>query len=145
MNAPVAQATIFLPLIVLVTLTLVGLLRLGVLRVRAGKHRQVRFSYYRAFQGEPEPEQVAAAARHYNNLFEAPVLFYVGSVVVFELGAVTPWMLFIAWGYVVARLVQSAVHLTTNNVRHRALAFLAGWAFLVALWIRIGAAVAAQI
>ncbi len=144
MNAQGAPATIFLPVLAVVVLSLLGFFRLMILRVRAGKQRQVKMSYYRAFQGTPEPEDVAAAARHYNNLFEAPVLFYVGCVVAFQMGAVTPVLLAMAWGYVAARVGQSVIHLTTNNVRHRALAFLLGWIFLIALWGRLGAAIVAQ-
>lgn len=145
MTQQIGQATIFLPLMALVALTVFGFLRLLVVRVRATKERAVKLSFYRAFQGEGEPEASAVAARHYNNLFEAPVLFYVACLVAFELGAVTRGVLFLACAYVAARYVQSAIHLTGNNVRHRALAFLLGWIFLAALWVRLAAALAGQI
>ncbi len=145
MTQHVGQATAFLPLMAIVALTVFGFVRLLAVRVRATKDRAVKLTYYRAFQGDGEPEVSAIAARHYNNLFEAPVLFYAACVVAFELGSVTPGVLFLAWAYVAARYLQSAIHLTSNNVRHRALAFLAGWIFLVALWVRLAAALAGQI
>ena len=145
MTQTVGQATIFVPVLAIVALTVIGFVRLLVARVRSAKARAVKLSYYRAFQGEGEPEIAAAAARHYNNLFETPVLFYVACVVAFELGAVTSTILVLAWGYVAARIVQSVIHLTTNNVRHRALAFALAWVFLLALWVRLGIALAAQL
>lgn len=96
MNAQVAQAAIFLPLLVVAALSAVALVRMFSLRAAAVRGREVRLSYYRAFQGTAEPEALAAASRHYNNLFEAPVLFYVGCLVAFEVSAVTPWMLVFA-------------------------------------------------
>ena len=144
MNEAVAQATIFLPLLAVGALSLIALIRMFSLRAAAVRGHAVRFSYYRAFQGTPEPEAVAAAARHYNNLFEAPVLFYVGCIVAFEVSAVTPWMLVFAWGFVIARIAQSVVHLTWNNVNHRAIAFAICWLFIAALWIDVAQAVIAQ-
>jgi hypothetical protein len=145
MTPQVSQAAIFLPLMAIVALTVFGFLRLMVLRIRTTKERAVKLSYYRAFQGDAEPEGTAVAARHYNNLFEAPVLFYAACIVAFELGSVTRGVLFLAWAYVAARYAQSAIHLTSNNVRHRALAFLLGWVLLVALWVRLGTALAGQL
>jgi hypothetical protein len=145
MDQQVGQATIFLPLMTVVALTVVALLRLIVVRTRAMRARQVKLSYYRAYQGDGEPEHTAATARHYVNLFEAPVIFYVACVVAFELSAVTPWTLVWAWGYVAARVAQSAIHLTTNNVQQRAMVFASGWSCLIALWIKLGISLAGQI
>jgi hypothetical protein len=139
-----SQHAIFLPLLAVVALTVVAFLRLAVVRVRTAKSRAVRLSYYRAFQGDPEPELAAATARHYNNLFEAPVLFYVACIVAYQTSAVTMTVLVLAWAYVAARYVQSAIHLTTNNVRHRAFAFLAGWILLLALWSVLALRLVAQ-
>lgn len=44
----------------------------------------------------------------------------------------------------IARIAQSVVHLTWNNVNHRAIAFAFCWLFLVALWIDVAQAVIAQ-
>ena len=73
MTPQVGQAAIFLPLMAIVALSVLGFVRLLTLRVRATKDRAVKLSYFRAFQGEGEPEISAAAARHYNNLFEAQI------------------------------------------------------------------------
>jgi hypothetical protein len=145
MTPAIGQATIFLPVLAMVALTAFAFLRLAIVRVRTARRREVKLSYYRAFQGPPEPEQAAATARHYNNLFEAPLLFYVGCVVAFELGTVTPLVLALAWGYVVARTIQSAIHLGSNDVRKRAYAFFAGWLFLAALWLRLAVSLFGQL
>ena len=145
MSAQVGQATVFLPLLAVVALSVIAFIRLAIVRVGAIMRREAKLSYYRAFQGTPEPEYAAATARHYNNLFEAPVIFYLACVVAFEIGAVTPWLLVFAWGYAAMRVVQSTIHLTGNNVPHRARAFFAGWVFLILLWADVAVSVLQQV
>jgi hypothetical protein len=132
------QALIFMPMLAVVALTVVGFVRLVIVRVRSTRARDVPFSYYKAFQNGAEPEYVAVVARHYLNLFEAPILFYAACVTVFALGGVTLAVYLTAWGYAILRITQSTIHLTYNNVRHRAYAFLLGWIALTALWVQIG-------
>ncbi|HVP08657.1 MAG TPA: hypothetical protein VMT02_03970 [Burkholderiales bacterium] len=43
----------------------------------------------------------------------------------------------LAWSYVALRLVQSAIHLTYNRVRHRLAAFAASNVVLVMLWTNL--------
>jgi len=135
------QSLIFLPLLAVVALTVVGFIRLAYVRVKVSRARVVPLKYYVAFQNGTEPEHVVVAQRHYANLFEAPVLFYVACVTAFALDAVTPAMYFTAWAYAILRIGQSTIHLTYNNVRHRAYAFLLGWIALAAVWAQIAAAV----
>jgi hypothetical protein len=134
------QSLIFLPMLVVVALTLVGFLRLASARMAAIKGGQDP-AYYRAHLGGSEPEAAAAGARHWANLFELPTLFYAGCLSAFVLGGVTGWTLAFAWGYAAARVVQSLVHMTYNNVRQRALAFLVGVILIFALWANVAVSV----
>src|SRR5690606_30194593 len=104
------QVAIFVPMLVVVALTFVGFVKMAAARGAAvkGGHDP---AYYRAHLGTPEPEATVAAVRHYGNLFELPTLFYAACLTAFVLGAVTTWVLVFAWGYVAARVVQSAVHM----------------------------------
>lgn len=134
------QSLIFLPVLVVVALTLMAFVRLATGRMAAIKGGQDP-AYYRAHLGGSEPEAAAAGARHWGNLFELPTLFYAGCLSAFVLGGVTGWTLAFSWGYVAARVVQSLVHMTYNEVRHRALAFLAGVVFVFALWANVAVSV----
>lgn len=138
------QAAIFVPMLVIVALTFVAFLRMGAARGRAVKEGQDP-AFYRAHLGTPEPEYATAAVRHWDNLFELPTLFYAACLTAYVLNAVTGWVLAFAWGWVAARLVQSAVHLTYNNPTHRGLGFVAGVLFLAALWVTLGIAVFARL
>ena len=144
MDNEINQITIFLPLLAIVLITVIGFLKMAVARTSAVKGRTDSGTFYRAFIGEPEPEYAIVAVRHYGNLFETPVLFYAGCLTAFVVGAVTPWSLAWAWGYVVARAAQSLVHLTHNNPGHRGLFFVISWLFLIALWVTLAMAIFAM-
>jgi hypothetical protein len=137
------QSLIFLPVLVIVALTLVGFVRLAAGRIAAMKKGQDP-TYYRAYIGS-EHEAAAAGARHWANLFELPTLFYAGCLSAFVLGGVTGWTLAFAWAYAAARVVQSLVHITYNDVRQRALAFLVGVVCVFALWANVAASVFANL
>lgn len=140
----VNPAQVFLPMLVLVALTFVAFVRMAAARGAAvkGGHDP---NYYRAHTGEPEPEAVRAVVRHWDNLFELPTLFYAACLAAFVLGAVGGWTLLFAWGWVAARVVQSAVHLSYNNPAHRGGAFALGVVLLLALWINVALAVFARL
>lgn len=144
MITAINPVAIFLPVLVIVALTFFAILRLAGARGAAIKGGQDPASY-RTHQGPPEPERAIVAVRHYGNLFELPVLFYAGCIAAFALGAVNSWMLLFAWGYVAARLAQSAVHLSYNNPMHRGMAFMVGTLFVMALWIGVAMEVIVQL
>jgi hypothetical protein len=143
MEHTVNQISIFLPVLVIVALTFVAFIRMAMARGAVAKSMDMNF--YRAHQGGQEPESAAAAVRHYGNLFEMPVLFYAGSLTAYTLGTVSFWLLVFAWGYVAARLVQSAVHMSYNNPAHRGMAFVLGVIFMLALWINLALAICARL
>lgn len=130
------QELIFQPVCAMVLLSAAVLLRLflgRVAAVRAG----VKLSYFRIYQGDdPTPPRVAAAARHFTNLFELPVLFYVLCLALYATRSVDAVFLGLAWAFVALRYLHSAIHLTYNDVNHRLVVYLLGAALLFATWIR---------
>ena len=144
MPTSVNQASIFVPMLVVAALTFVAFIRMAAARgaaVKAGHDP----AYYRAQLGPPEPEATVVAVRHYHNLLELPVLFYAACLTAFALSAVSGWVLILAWAYVGARIVQSAIHLTYNNPSHRGGAFVLGVVCMLALWIMLALAVFARL
>jgi hypothetical protein len=139
------QALIFLPMLVVVALTILGFLRMVHVRFKTISGRHVPLKFYVAFQGAAEPEATAITVRHYANLFEAPIIFYVGCLTAFTLTATTDALYITAWVYAAARVAQSLIHLTYNNVRQRALAFVIGWIALTAMWVQIALALFAKL
>lgn len=140
----VNQASIFVPMLIVVLLTFVAFFRMGMARAKAMKAGQDP-EFYRAHLGGAEPEPAVVAVRHYGNLFELPTVFYAACLTAFVLGAVSIWTLLFAWGYVALRILQSAVHMTYNKPMHRGMPFMLGALFMIALWVNVAMAVLAQV
>lgn len=137
-------AAMLVPMLVVVALSFFAFLRLGAARSAAMKGG-VSVEYYRAHIGSGEPESVVVTARHYNNMFELPVLFHAACITAFALAHVSVWSLALAWGYVAGRLIQSAVHLTYNNPMHRGTGFVIGVLCLLGLWINLALVIFARL
>ena len=126
------------PAFALVALTAFVTLRLARLRFAAVKAGRVDPRFYKVFRGEGEPESVAAVARNLNNLYEAPTLFYAGTAIALAAGEAGALLVSLGWGYVAARVVHSAIHLSANKVLWRFRAFALGWLVLIAYWLVLG-------
>jgi hypothetical protein len=124
-------------MLALVLLTCGVLIVLFRSRVRMVREGLAPVSYFRVFQGSPEPEFAAKPARHFTNLFEAPTLFYVACLAGMLIGVEGPAFPVLAWGYVAARSVHAFIHLGGNRLRKRILAYFASWLFLVAMWVSL--------
>ena len=135
---------ILYPLFAMVLLTAVALFRLGYLRYRAVAGRQVDPAYYKTYQGNGEPDSIAATSRHVVNLFETPVLFYVAVLLAYQVGSTGAGLVALAWGFVAFRAVHSFIHCTYNNVNHRFVAYALSCLFLIFMWIRLGSFILAN-
>lgn len=144
MPETINPVAIFLPMLVLVLLTFIAFVRMASGRgaaVKAGHDPD----YYRAQLGAPEPEHAVVGVRHWGNLFELPTLFYAACLTAFVLQAVSGWTLLFAWGWIAARIIQSAVHITYNNPNHRGMGFVLGVLFMLTLWINIALSIFARL
>ena len=75
---------------------------------------------------------------NYNHLFEQPVLFYALVVYLHLSELADDLQVQMAWLYVLARVVHSLIHLTSNNVSARALTFVTATIILIAMILRAG-------
>jgi hypothetical protein len=139
-----SQYPLVFPMLALVVLTFGVSVALFRARVRSVREGHTPVSYFRVFQGSPEPEFLAKRTRHYVNLFETPVLFYAGCLAAMVAGVTGTVVVALAWGYVVARILHAWVHLGENRVRHRLRAFALGWLCLLGLWISVAVGVATR-
>lgn len=125
------------PLLAQVALTLLLSVIMGVSRMAAIYRGRVPLGSLRSRATAQWPARVAPIGDHYQNLFELPVLFYALVAVVLVLDAASAVDVWLAWGFVAARLVHMLIHVTYNNVVHRFTAFLVGWALIGVLWGRL--------
>jgi hypothetical protein len=129
------------PMFAMVVLTAVVLVTLFRSRFSAVRQGLVSAAYFRIYQGEAEPEATAKAARHFANLFEAPVLFYVVCLAVMITHFTGVAMQVLAWIYVAARVTHACVHLGSNRLRRRIRAYFFSWLVLMAMWTYLVAGV----
>lgn len=126
---------IFFPIVAMVALVVFVVVRLGRSRVRAVRRRDISLRFFELYQGSEEPEELRALSRHFVNLFELPVLFYVACIVAYVSVQVDLWLVLLAWFFVVSRYVHSYIHLTSNIVIQRFRVYGIGLAALVLMWL----------
>ena len=78
-----------------------------------------------------------AASNNLKNLFEVPILFYLAAMIAMLLMIQDDLLLWLAWGFVILRLVHSVIHCSYNRVMHRFFAYLISCLFLMFMWIRL--------
>src|SRR5262245_18373154 len=98
--------------------TLVVTLMMGRRRIGAVQDKRVHAREFALGETAAVPADVSIVNRHYMNLLELPVQFYVGTLVYFMTQRADAIALALAWTYVGMRFVHSWVHLTTNRVFH---------------------------
>lgn len=121
------------PLFAMFVLTVITLLRMFLTRVSAVKSGKVKMSYFRTYTQSEGPESMLKASRHFSNLFEVPVLFYVVTILGMLLHEGTAF-LWLSWLYVVTRAVHAFIHMGYNNIVHRMIAYFLSWVALSAMW-----------
>lgn len=82
--------------------------------------------------GWPEHERKVSNA--FDNQFQLPLLFYVGSLVAIGFGA-TLIEVALAFAFVLSRFVHAFIHVTSNHVIRRFYAYTAGLVLLCLLWL----------
>jgi hypothetical protein len=128
---------ILLPVYVQVALTFVLLLWMGSARVGSIRAGEVKVKDI-ALGERNWPTRILQISNSYHSQFEIPVLFYV--LVVLALFTRKADMLFVvmSWMFVTSRLVHAAIHVTSNRVSLRFMAFVVGVLILAIMWIIFG-------
>src|SRR5947209_18160353 len=114
--------SVLLPLFVqvLLTFTLLGIL--AVRRQRMFRNRELHPQDL-AVRGAREPPPVAQVAGSFQNQFEIPVLFYVLVILALYTRKADLVFVIMSWIFVLARIAQAAIHVTSNVVHRRGFAF----------------------
>lgn len=131
------------PMFAMVLLTVIVGLVMFRIRIQAVRAGSLDVRYFKTYNVGSPPEAVIQSGRHFTNLFEVPVLFYVACMTAMMIGIENAATVPLAWVFVVSRLAHAWVHLGSNKMFLRMAAFLVGMAAVLALWIVIVIHVAA--
>lgn len=124
---------VLLPLFVEVILTFVLMLRMGALR-RADYGSGAVKADDIALREPRWPARTTQAANAFANQFELPVLFYVLTILSWVTRHAGIVFVVLAWIFVICRVLQAYVHVTSNVVRYRSLFFSVGAVVLMVMW-----------
>ncbi len=129
---------IFLPALAMVALTFIVLAVMFSRRVAQMKRDRIHPQKVATSQQAAALYADVAPADNFRNLFEMPVLFYLALVVAALTAQVSSLVLGLAWTYVAARVLHSAIHCSYNKVMHRFRAYALSVFVLLALWCVLG-------
>ena len=124
---------VLLPLFAEVILTFVLMLRMGVLR--GADYRSGAVKAQDIALREPNwPKRTAQAANSFSNQFELPVLFYVLTILEWITRHAGYVFVILAWIFVICRVMQAYIHVTSNVVRLRGAFYTVGALVLMIMW-----------
>ncbi len=110
---------------------------MGRRRFKAAQNKEFHYQAFRTMDLAGANEGVITASRNFDNLFQMPVLFFVGALTVLHFQLTDFIFVMLAALYVALRLLHSLVHVTSNHVRKRFNLFLFSCVVLWAFWIRL--------
>jgi hypothetical protein len=124
---------VLLPLFVEVILTFILMLQMGALRRADYSSGAVKADDI-ALREPRWPIRTTQAANAFSNQFELPVLFYVLTILAWVTRHAGIVFVVLAWIFVICRLLQAYIHVTSNVVRYRGLFFIVGAVVLMIMW-----------
>ena len=125
--------TVLLPVFVQIGLTFLLLIWMVGARRQALVSRETKIKDIAL--GEPNwPPRTTQIGNCYRNQFELPVLFYVLTILAWDTRHAGVVFVVLAWIFVICRVLQAYVHVTSNIVRLRGAFFSAGAAVLMIMW-----------
>lgn len=107
------------------------------IRLRSITTGQVPIKFYKAFAGAVLPERLQVVGRHYDNQFQVPILFLITCGIHMTMGMSNYITLVLAWIFVAARFLHAWIHLGSNRLQTRVVAFMVSWAAVVMLWVQL--------
>ena len=124
---------VLLPLFVLVILTFAIGIVMAARRQRAFRSGETRWQDI-AVTKEGWPKDCLQASYCFGNQFELPVLFYVLTILALITKQADVAFVILAWIFVVMRVLQAGVHLTSNHVPTRGAFYAVGAVVLIIMW-----------
>jgi hypothetical protein len=125
---------VLLPLFVEVVLTFVLLVGMGVVRQQAFRSGAVHTRDI-ALREPNWPPKAMQVAYSFSNQFELPVLFYVLTILSIITRHADLIFVILAWIFVLCRIGQAYVHVTSNVVRLRGAIYGVGALALMIAWV----------
>ena len=125
---------ILAPLFVQVLLTFAVMIGMMTFRTKALQSGETRFQDI-AMREQRWPHQAVLFANCFSNQFELPVLFYVLTILAMMTKHADLLFVLLAWVFVVFRILQAFIHVTSNNVQFRGGYYVVSALVLLIMWL----------
>jgi hypothetical protein len=125
------------PMFAMVVLTYAVATIMFLARLTAVRSGKLKVGYFKTYNIADPGEAVIKTARHYSNLFELPVLFYVVCIVAMFVPTTPERIQTWAWLFVAARVAHAYLHIGPNKLVPRMLSFIAGFLIVLGMWIEV--------
>ena len=126
--------SVLLPLFVEVLLTFGVMFGMMYYRTSTLQRGETRFADI-ALREPNWPVRATQFAYAFSNQFELPVLFYVLTILEIMTHHADLLFVLLAWIFVLMRIFQAAIHVTSNNVRLRGAFYGVGALILFIMWL----------
>lgn len=134
MYNPMSQSAFFLPALLQILLTILLFISLAIAKSRAAKAGLVNLER-RALHADAWPENVIKINNNIRNQFEVPVLFYVITIIIWELELANTTIQILSWLFVASRYVHAYIHTGLNDVPWRRRVFMLGTAIVAVMTV----------
>ncbi|MEQ1780372.1 MAG: MAPEG family protein [Hyphomonadaceae bacterium] len=132
-----ASNDIVLPLFAMFALTAFVWLLMVITRNAAVLFGAASVRYFRDYNTDLPRDWVERPTRAFNNLMQAPVLFYIAGLLAAQLQLVDAPLVGLAWAFVIARVVHAVIFMVLNYVPLRFAFYAVSCIFLGVMWARI--------
>jgi hypothetical protein len=122
------------PVFVQVALTFALVFTMGAMRYGAVASGKVKVADI-ALGQRGWPVRIQQVSNAYENQLASPVLFYAGIAFALVAGSTSVLLVVLAWAYAGLRLLHALIHITSNHLRSRFMAFAAGLLVLLGYWV----------
>jgi hypothetical protein len=122
------------PVFTLIALTFFIIARMGMGRAGAITAGNIKIRDI-ALSDQAWADDIKKVSNNYGNLLQLPVIMYVAVAFFIVLGKVDLLAVVLAWGFALARLAHTYIHIGSNHVPRRFRIFGLGIAFLIAMWV----------
>ena len=131
---PLVDKLIFLAAFAQMALSIAILVWMGLERVPRVNSGEIRMADI-AVDRSAYPLRARLLSNSFDNQFQLPILFFVGVLFCLQLTGADFISVALAWLFVLLRIIHAAIHVTSNFVPRRFLAYTAGLAVLTLFWL----------
>lgn len=87
-----------------------------------------------ALEASGWPAQIRKLGNNFDNQFDMPMMWYALVGLVIATAKIDSVFVVLAWLFLIARVIHTLIHTSSNKVPNRMYAYLSGFAALVLMW-----------